>query len=119
MLAGGVRLSRVGHDGKAQAWCDAGAVVVKEDGGGERARGAGRRFRVVTVEDVFGCTKSSDSESEGEEVMKLETDGGEMVDLDGVHPLGDNERELELDELEEVEDRLTEKLVKASMLIFG
>ena len=118
MLAGGVRLSRVGHDGKAQAWCDAGAVVVKEDGGGERARGAGRRFRVVTVEDVLG-RKSSDSESEGEEVMKLETDGGEMVGLDGVHPLGDIERELELDELEEVEDRLTEKLVKASMLIIG
>ena len=50
VLAGGVSESRVGQEGKAQAWCVAGAVVVKEDGGGESERGAGRRFEGVAVE---------------------------------------------------------------------
>ena len=111
VLAGGVRLSRVGHEGKAQAWWVAGAVVVKDEGGGERARGAALRFDADEEdEDELGREKS-DSESDGEE---LEMEGGKMVGLDGVQPTGERERELVEDELD---DLRLEKLVKASMAV--
>ena len=89
----------------------AGAVVVKEDGGGESERGAGRRFDgPATDEDEVGRVNS---DSESEELARV---GGEMVGLDGAQPLGERESELEL---EDEDDRLREKLVKANMLIIG
>ena len=89
--------------------------MVNEEGGGERARGAARRFEAdeEDEEEELGREKS-DSESEGEELARFETEGGEMVGLDGVQPTGERERELVE---EEVDDLRREKLVKASMLI--
>ena len=87
--------------------------MVNDEGGGERARGAARRFEADEEDDDELGREKSDSESDGEEFVRLEIEGGEMVGL-GVQPTGEREREL----IEDEEDDLRlEKLVKASIAV--
>ena len=83
---------------------------MKRDGGGERAR----RFVLVDNEEL-GRRKADSGEEDGEGVGEYESDGGETVDLDGVQPVGERDRELGCS-VELLEDRRLMMMVKSNMI---
>ena len=91
---------------------------MKAEGGGERDRGADRRFdeRVAFEEDEVG-REESDSESLRGEVATFVIEGGEIVGLEGFHPTGESERQPAAELVDEEDDRLREKLAKDNILV--